>query len=730
MASADNAPELFLTDQAVGTELEDEFQRYPFARQIATTIRSRQHTASLVLGLYGKWGSGKSSVLNFIVAELADSNVLTMVFNPWLFSGEEQLLLGFFTQLSEIVAPLDSADTQAAIQQLTTHGKKIVYSLALFKLEATQEQVQSAKSLTALEGFKHKLSELLRNTSKRILIIIDDLDRLDKQEVQAMLRLVKLTGDFEFTTYLLAFDDAMVARALGERYPGGGKAAGRRFLEKIIQVPLRLPVIQQEVMARYFVKQLQRSLVLTDTRLSEVDLQRLHSTLASSVLTHNINPRDISRYINTLMVALPMLRDEANMVDLMLIEALKMFYPNQYKLVASSSRAVTGILDGADVQDAHKRWDSLFGENAANLGTAKSIIFNLFPAVNKLYQNYRFHFGRRGNRTEEDLYREKSIASSYYFKRYFSYAVQEGEIPDISFAEMLAYLREQKVPQASEMAVKMIERASDSELLHRLEIEIAQVRPEHAVAYCSLIINLSPLFSPISLHERSFHIFPRVTRLLLFHYFKLVPQQEKASLGKNIIQKSDFKLSYQLLYDIDNVKPWEETTLQAELEEAVAFFTLEYYIVLAKILIARALNDANGKPLYNTHASQGNFLFLLWKKAEGSETTDNYLQAKLNEAPDELPVFLRYMSPVGSMNGVTMHNHLTQEYYEVLSTIVNPNYIYQAARKFVGDTPLLPYNPDIFSPPSDEERVHEFIHLHDKSIAGDSAPEETSDVVE
>jgi hypothetical protein len=729
MGSTDNAPELFLTDQAVGTEREDEFQRYPFARQIATTIRSRQHTASLVLGLYGKWGSGKSSVLNFIVTELADSNVLTMVFNPWLFSGEEQLLLGFFTQLSEIVAPLDSADTQAAIQQLTTQGKKIVYSLALFKLEATQEQVQSAKSLTALEGFKHKLSELLRNTGKRILIIIDDLDRLDKQEVQAMLRLVKLTGDFEFTTYLLAFDDAMVARALGERYPGGGKAAGRRFLEKIIQVPLRLPVIQREAMARYFTKQLERSLFLSSIQLTEAELQRLNTALANSVLTTDINPRDISRYTNTLMIALPMLRDEANMVDLMLIEALKMFYPSLYKLVASRSHALTGTLEGSQVQEAHKRLDPLFGENAEKLGAARYIFFALFPGIYKLYQSRLFHIGRDNFRTEDDLYKAKSIASTYYFKRYFSYAVQEGEIPDVSFTEMLNYLREQKVTLASEVAARMIERASDDELLRRLESEASQVESAHAKAYCYLLVNLGPLFSFVNLHDRSFRVFPRVTGLLL-HYFKQVAEQEKAALSEYIIQEAYFKLSYQLLYDIDRVKPWDKITFEPEITNNVAFFTHEHYKKLGSLLIARALKEANGQALYKVFAKQGNFLFILWEDAEGNVATDSYLRAKLDESPEDLPSFLRYMSPVGSMNGVTMHNHLTKEYYQVLSTIVNPDYIYQAARQFIGDTPLLPYNPDIFSPPSDEERVHEFIHLHDESLADDSASEETSEAVD
>src|SRR5688572_29901269 len=71
--------------------------------------------------------------------------------------------------------------------------------------------------------------------------MIDDIDRLARKEIQTILRLVKLTARFQHVSYILAFDDEIVAAALGERYGEGGSASGRRFLEKIVQVPLHLP---------------------------------------------------------------------------------------------------------------------------------------------------------------------------------------------------------------------------------------------------------------------------------------------------------------------------------------------------------------------------------------------------------------------------------------------------------------------------------------------------------
>jgi predicted KAP-like P-loop ATPase len=68
---------------------------------------------------------------------------------------------------------------------------------------------------------------------------MDDIDRLDKEEIQAIFRLVKLTADFPNTVYILSCDIERVAEALAERY--GSKDAGKSFLEKIIQLSLPLP---------------------------------------------------------------------------------------------------------------------------------------------------------------------------------------------------------------------------------------------------------------------------------------------------------------------------------------------------------------------------------------------------------------------------------------------------------------------------------------------------------
>src|ERR1700744_5920088 len=90
----------FNTDKPKITQTEDRFQRYAFAKRIANIVTLNSADASLVIGLYGKWGEGKTSVMNFVRQELPSEQNVIVDFNPWLFSDQEHLLKAFFTAIA------------------------------------------------------------------------------------------------------------------------------------------------------------------------------------------------------------------------------------------------------------------------------------------------------------------------------------------------------------------------------------------------------------------------------------------------------------------------------------------------------------------------------------------------------------------------------------------------------------------------------------------------------
>ena len=93
----------YIIDEPVKTKDDDHLDRYPIAQRIVKTIATRNYSSSLVIGLYGEWGEGKSTVLNFVdsifSSEYKDS-VCCIRFNPWYFKNEDQLLTNFFEILA------------------------------------------------------------------------------------------------------------------------------------------------------------------------------------------------------------------------------------------------------------------------------------------------------------------------------------------------------------------------------------------------------------------------------------------------------------------------------------------------------------------------------------------------------------------------------------------------------------------------------------------------------
>jgi predicted KAP-like P-loop ATPase len=92
----------YSSDSPICDQEHDRFSRWGFSDRIAQVISRRSDPSSIVIGLYGIWGDGKTSVLNFIEKSLeSDENVICIKFNPWRFGAEEELLTGFFFDIAQ-----------------------------------------------------------------------------------------------------------------------------------------------------------------------------------------------------------------------------------------------------------------------------------------------------------------------------------------------------------------------------------------------------------------------------------------------------------------------------------------------------------------------------------------------------------------------------------------------------------------------------------------------------
>lgn len=412
----------------------DRFDREPFARRIAETLARREDPSSMVIAIYGAWGDGKTTVLNFIRDRLEkEGAVICVNFNPWRLDGEDALLASFFSTLAEAL-DTELKTTAQKIGDLLKQYSFILKPVPIIKeLEPLASGAGSMMSSVSLDRLRSQISSILRASKKRVVVMIDDIDRLEKIEIQAIFRLVKLTADFDNVAYVLAFDEEMVAAAIGERYSADAtqhSAAGKKFIEKIVQVGLYLPSAGAEELREYAFDQINEAL-----RVSNVDLPQDQATEFSinfllGPVQRIRTPRMAKRYGNALQFSLGILKGEIRSADLMMIEGVRSLYPQLYLAIRDSKMILlTGGPEGEtlDLEDfVRKNNPPLSADEARGVIRA---IQSLFPRTKKhvIYDS----------QWDNEWGREKRICAKDYFDRYFSYAIRSCDVSDSDIEDLL-----------------------------------------------------------------------------------------------------------------------------------------------------------------------------------------------------------------------------------------------------------------------------------------------------
>ena len=419
------------SDAPVQDSKGDRFDRAPFAFRIAETLTRRADPASLVIAVYGAWGEGKTTVLNFIREKLkSEPSVVCVNFNPWRLNGEDELLTGFFSTLADAL----DAELKTATEKIGDALKQYSFLLkplpVLSKLEEVAQGTGSLMSAVTLDALRFKISSILRDSRKRVVVMIDDIDRLEKAEIQSLFRLVKLTADFDYVAYILAFDEAMVAAAIGERFSSDEKrsvAAGMNFLEKIVQVGLHLPPAGIDELQTCAFEQIDEALRVSGVELSRDDMTEFILYFRAGIVPHIQTPRMAKKYGNALQFALGILREEIRYIDLMLLETIRTFYPKLYLAIRDRKSLLLNGQKGFEIPAFIREQVPSSSETEVN-GLAR-IIRNLFPRTGGTIYG-----------TDWDLIwsKKRRVCATHYFDRYFSYAIRANDASDCVLDELLS----------------------------------------------------------------------------------------------------------------------------------------------------------------------------------------------------------------------------------------------------------------------------------------------------
>lgn len=438
---------MFRADQPINTHKEDLLGRHSFSKALAKAILSYEQNDSISVGLFGEWGSGKTSIINMALEEIkfisAKSEPFIIKFNPWNFSDQNQLIHQFFNELSMTLCRVDSEGRHAnlgrTIQKYSRFFEpfSLVPTLSLIGdaakavknvgIAAEKAGEEGAKNLSIV---KRELNDLLKEIDTKLIIVIDDIDRLNNTEIRQIFQLVKSLADFPNTIYLLSFDKDVVINALKKVQEG----SGNEYLEKVVQVPFEIPQISIREVENFLFKKL-------DELIKDIPEQRWDQTYWGNVYYSGLkhlfkNIRDVNRYLNSLTFGFHLVKEEVNPIDFIAITAIQVFMPNLYKNIKDNKDLFAGIKNSyrksEGVRDKEQSRIELILNQVDELqyDILTDFLKRLFPRLENVVYSHSFL---------EDWRKKGRICSPDIFDTYFKLFIPQDEIPLREIERILSF---------------------------------------------------------------------------------------------------------------------------------------------------------------------------------------------------------------------------------------------------------------------------------------------------
>ncbi len=441
-------------DRALQHGQHDKLGYRDVAERIASSLIDHASDNGLVVGIEGAWGSGKSSLLTLIEQALGklpkDQQPTVINFRPWLVGNRDALLANLFGSLATAIAKieLERGDaTSITFEKAKAAGEALrKFTVGVGRFGSLVEVTGNATGIKILEiggkvlsygrdatkekaddrpldELKESLVKSLRDLGHRFIITIDDVDRLEPEEVLEVLRLARSVADFPNVIYLLCYDSDILAHSIQK---AAQVADGHAYLEKIVQLTVMVPKPEPFQLRQWFSDELK---AIASTK-SEDELSRLKSVFNYEGGRQLKTPRSVVRTLDSIRFFWPPLRDaEADLADLVWLLLIKDGNPALYRWIenycataAVLSLRTASVEEYERVEQVTKLLDSVgesyfddrmyrhyFADQLAGLLVDFAQDGNKF----KLHQNVN-------ERDRDKAIRDRRLASPDHYRLYFA----------------------------------------------------------------------------------------------------------------------------------------------------------------------------------------------------------------------------------------------------------------------------------------------------------------------
>jgi len=536
------------SDNPIHRPEDDALGRAAVARSFVRQVLSLDASEGMVVGVLGAWGSGKTSFVNLARAGFAEADVPVLDFNPWMFSGAEQLVDSFFI---ELVAQLklrpglagvanDLADLGEAFSGLAwlpmvgpwiDRGRgaaKLLSKILQRRMEGTTDRRERLKA--ALAALEHP-----------ILVVLDDVDRLSSPEIREIFKLVRLTASFPNIIYVVAFDRLRVEQALSEQ-----GVPGRDYLEKILQVAVDLPAVPPEALTRQIFAAINSALdgipergTFDDAVWPDLFMEVIRPLLR--------NMRDVRRYAAAIHGTVEALGGQIALADVLTLEAIRVFLPDvfaQFRVSVEGLTTPSGqSLGSGDPPELKAEIDALVAAGGERAEIVRALIQRLFPAGQR-------HLGRSsfGSSWSKTWLRDRRVAHEQILRLYLERVAGE---------QLLAFTDAQRAwalmadGDGFRAYMESLDQDRREDVIAALETYEDEYRPEHVVPATTVLLNLLP-----NLPEKPRGMLSLDTRLVVGRVtFRLIrslgdPAAAEAAVREILPHVTSLSSKFELITDV------------------------------------------------------------------------------------------------------------------------------------------------------------------------------------
>ncbi len=417
------------TEDTLITAETDRLGYATFAQYLADSICDMTVAEGYVIAVYGSWGSGKSTLMKFIVEYLQqkpeEDQPIIVPFNPWLFSGYQDITRRFFDQLQAVLTK--ATYVPKGVRERIADVAKVVSQIPLpyAQTGSAIATIFDDKAKEASE-LKDEVEVTLTQQKQRIVVAIDDIDRLPGEDIKQLFRLLKAIPSFTNVVYLLVFDKEVILKALTETQEVSGEA----YLDKIIQIAFELPSPDNTSLRRLLFEKL-------ESVMADAQKQLFEPAYWSKIYYQGIdyfitNLRDIVRLTDTLKLTYATVKDEVNPVDFIALESLRVFCPMVYDIIRKNKNAFLGEANYSlnELKNIQNSWLADLPDEDKQ--PVKKLLMALFPKLECVWGSSKYD-----EKQESEWCKELRVCCPEIFPVYFRLNLLESELSDTQITAIL-----------------------------------------------------------------------------------------------------------------------------------------------------------------------------------------------------------------------------------------------------------------------------------------------------